>query len=236
MTTLSILLLVGGCNRHVYSPPARIQALESAQRLERGRTAVQGEFGAHQAVFGPTLMGGAVRARHGLEEVELSAEASTLLVQPGESSAAGTDKRIFTGRLGAKIGGGNFAGDGGLGGGTSAGGPFVAPDVGFIAAYENCYFVPFGSARVTASLPVAARDVDVSTSDDAPNTVIHRPTTTGILTLGAGFKIPLSGEGACRRPALPPLSLLAGVQVSYLVDAEKSDGYGGGGLGVEARF
>ncbi len=69
-----------------------------------------------------------------------------------------------------------------------------------------------------------------------PQDVLARPTTTGIFTLGAGLKIPLSGEGPCLRPGLPPLSLLTGAQMTILQDRGTKDYYAGAGLAIEARF
>ncbi len=211
--------------------------LETAKRLDRGRTAVQGEIGGHGVPFGPSLVAGAVRARHGLEDVELSAEASTLLIEPGAEAVESKERRVFAGRVGAKLGGRYLAVDGGLGGGTSAAGFFVAPDVGLITAYENCYVVPFASARLGVSVPVAARDVHTGEKGDpASENVFGRPTRTGLLTLGAGVKVPLGGEGPCLRPGLPPLSVIAGAQMTYVTDGGSDDGYLGAGLGIEARF
>ncbi len=107
-----------GCNQHLYSPPARVHVLETAKRLERGRAAVQGEIGGHGTTFGPSLVAGAVRARHGLEDVELSAEASTLLIEPGADAVESKDRRVFAGRVGAKLGGRYLAFDAARGWGS----------------------------------------------------------------------------------------------------------------------
>jgi hypothetical protein len=225
----ALLPLMAGCAHHVYSPPARMLPLESVATLPRGETGVQGEFGGVSWIDGATA---SIRARRGFtDRAEVSAEASVLHV--GHRSAAGTKRDGFGARAGAKYALASWlAITGGLGGGASAAGGFFSPDLAVIVAWENRYVVPFLSGRASLSLPVGARQVDVTGTDDT-TTFVGTPTRTWILGATAGVRVPVGspapGSGA-------RANLLAGVGATHLQDATEDQSVLQLGLGAELVF
>ena len=221
-----VLLLMAGCGHHVYSPPARMLPLESVATLSRGETGVQGELGGASWIDGTTA---SIRARRGVtERTEVSAEASVLHV--GRRSAAGTNRDGYAGRAGAKYMVSPWlALAGGLGGGGSAAGGFFSPDLAVIVAWENRYAVPFLSGRASLSLPVNARQVNVTEVGDAI-TFVGTPERTWIFGATTGVRVPLGssrpGGGAVRG------NLLVGVGMTHLQDSKDDQdvlqlGFGG---------
>lgn len=223
-------LLAAGCAHHVYSPPARMMPLESVATLSRGETGVQGEFGGASWINGTTA---SLRARRGVtERVELSGEASAVHV--GRDSAAGTNRNGYALRAGAKYEALPWlAVVGGFGGGSSAAGGFLSPDVGLIVAWENRYVVPFLSGRASVSLPVNARQVDVTEVGDA-TTFVGKPERTWIFGGTAGLRVPLGPP----RPGSGPLrgNLLAGIGMTHLQDSKDEQNVLQLGLGGELVF
>ncbi|HEY1697871.1 MAG TPA: hypothetical protein VGG39_37175 [Polyangiaceae bacterium] len=199
--------LLAGCSTDVYLPPARLFPLESAATLPRGDTGVQVEGGVHGAGFGVSATSGTVRVRHGIDDAtDASMEASVLHIEgagPGDSYP-----NAFTTRIGVKHRVTPWLSvTAGVGGGASAGGGFVSPDLGVIVAYENRYFVPFLEARGGFSEPFDAQPVVVGTQPGVA------PPFTWIAGGVAGFRVPLrwcDGEGQCDKPT----SLLGGLGVT----------------------
>jgi hypothetical protein len=220
------LPLMAGCAHHVYSPPARMLPLESVATLARGETGVQGELGGVSWIDGTTA---SIRARRGFtERTELSAEASVLHV--GRRSAAGTNPNGYAVRAGAKYAVWPWlALAGGLGGGGSAAGGFFSPDLAVIVAWENRYAVPFLSARAGLSLPLEARQVDMTEVGDSA-TFAGTPERTWIFGATTGVRVPLGSS----RPASGAVrgNLLVGVGMTHLQDSKDDQdalqlGFGG---------
>jgi hypothetical protein len=209
----ALLPLVAGCAHHVYSPPARMLPLESVATLSRGETGVQGELGGVSWIDGTTA---SIRARRGFtERTEVSAEASVLHV--GRRSAADTNRDGYALRAGGKFAASPWlALAGGLGGGASAAGGYFSPDVAVIVAWENRYVVPFLSGRASLSLPVKARQVDVTGVDDT-TTFVGTPGRTWIFGATTGVRVPLGSSGP--RSGGMRGNLLAGVGMTHLQDA-----------------
>ncbi len=227
---IAALSLMTGCAYHVYSPPARMLPLESAATLQPGETGIQGEAGGVSWIDGAT---GAVRVRHGFtDRVEASAEASVLHV--GHQSAAGTNPNAFTLRIGTKYRLAPWLSlAGGLGGGGSAAGAFVAPDVAAIVAWENPYLVPFFSLRSGLSLPIGAKQVDVTQVGD---TITHvgTPELTWLVGATAGLRVPLGSRDP--HPGDVHGNILLGLGMTVLKDGHDDQGAVQGGLGVEVVF
>lgn len=179
-------LAMAGCTTDVYLPPARLFPVESAATLPVGDTGVQVEGGAHGAIFGVSALSGTLRVRHGVAEgADASLDVSVLRVQGGSSATSFPD--VVTARGGGKYEVTRWLSlVGGVGGGESAGGGFVGPDVGAIVAWENGVFVPFLELRGAFSVPFDARPVVV---------VAGQPGVTPPFTwIGggiAGFRIPM---------------------------------------------
>jgi hypothetical protein len=217
-------LIACGCNHQVYSPPARLMPLESAATLGAGETGIQLEGGAHGAIFGPSGESGTLRVRHGIEEgTDVSMEASAMHIDG--NAVAGTYPYLFAGRAGLKHEALPWLSlTAGLGGGASAGGGFVSPDVGVIVAYENRYAVPFFSLRASASVPFDTHPVDTGQAgSDAVGRWVYTPPLTWIGGGSAGLRIPL---GWCDHAPCPVRgSLLGALALTYL-------GYDGASTGV----
>jgi hypothetical protein len=227
--------LAAGCSHNVYSPPARLSALQGPEAIGAGQTAVAGELGGLGS-FGADVIGFSARGRHGLtEEVELQAEAA--VVHFDDSEAADTDQTPYMGsaRVGTKwsIGalGHHLALTAGLGGGAHAGGGFTAADLGFVAGFQNRYVVPFYAMEGGVSLPIAASAVDTSREDEDPGTHTDTPLTTFSVRTTMGLRVPFTlGWDA-------PGAFAVGVQHVLLVDTEgESDAWSGPAVQFEAGF
>ena len=225
-------ILIPGCHAHAFSPPARALPLESSAALGEGRTGLAVETGMDAEMLGPTLLTAAGRARHGLGDgVEVGVEGTVLRVM--DRGPARESPNIYGLRAGGKYAPvPHFALGFGLGGGASAAGGFVSPDVEVIGAFENRHLVPFGAARAFVSVPVAPESVDLSSFDDADDPNLQLPRTTAGLTLTWGLRLPIGdpeddGYGA---------SITAGVGETYLNDGEDWALLSGGQVGGEIVF
>ena len=158
-TALLACWALAACTANAISPPGRTTPLESAGGIGQGAVGVQGEAGISGAVFGPSLGHATARVRVGvLERTDVSGEANVVVVR--ELEPTGTHRGIYSLRGGVKHAfTPNFAVVGGLGFGASAGGGFISPDIGFIAGIGNAYVVPFLSARLIISQPIAPQQV-----------------------------------------------------------------------------
>lgn len=229
---LGMLPLLSACVGHVFSPPGRVLPLETAATLAPGQTAVQASGGYHSETLGPTITTGTLQVRHSLGEgAEGVIEGNLLRVigTPNED----IDPNIYALRLGAKRRLTPWlALTTGLGGGISAGGGFLSPDLGAVASYENRYLTPFLSVRGMYSLPINPQVVDVS-SAGAPEPDLQRPQQTYGLSTAVGFKVPflLGNEADMFQGAF-----LAGAGMSWLVDRAEEAVYGETRIGLEMNF
>lgn len=216
------LLLATGCSHNVYSPPARLVALQGPEALGEGRTAVAGELLIMDQVFGAPVRGGAVRARHGVSpDLELVGEAAMVRFDDSEGVETDQDPGIYSARVGTKWSpeglGHHLALTAGLGGGGHTAGGFIAPDLGFVVGYQNPYLVPFYGMEGGVSVPLAASAVDTSRNDEEVGAHVDTPITTFSVRSTLGMRIPLvfgwDGPGA----------LVLGAQHIYLVDTDGED-------------
>lgn len=230
------LAALGGCSHRVYSPPARFAPLQGPEAIGETTTAVAGELATQGDIFGPRLLGFAVRARHGLTpEVEVQGEATVIHVD--DSEAADTDQSpvIGAGRVGAKWSiaalGNHLALSGGVGGGGHTGGAFAAADLGFTAGFQNRYAVPFYTFEGGVSLPINASAVDTSREDEELGTHLDTPITTFSLRSAMGVRVPFTlGWGR-------PGALALGVQHIWLIDTDGEDSaWAGPAAHFEAAF
>ncbi len=183
-----------GCGAHAYSPPARIATVETARTLEEGETSHQLAGGLFSEVLGAEGGLVSVRVRHGVSDaLELGGDVT--LIHITSEGAGDPHPNIYEGRAALRWGP-EWAGDyvaltAGLGGGASAAGGFVSPDIGLNIAYENRYVVPFLTGSLLVSVPVGAKAVDLSDFDSEPGTDMQTPVTTKGAVLGAGISIPV---------------------------------------------
>jgi len=219
-----------GCDHHAFSPPARALPLETVAPLSAGATGIQLEGGGHEeAAWGPSLVSGTARVRHGVgEDTDLSVEATVLHVM-GQSTA-GTNPDAGMARVGVKHRVLPFLSlTAGVGGGGSAGGGFVSPDIGAIVAYENPYVVPFFAMRGTLSQPIAARPINTTGVGDTM-TYINTPELTWIYGGTVGLRIPLWPHERVSG------SLIGGVGITMLNDRVEDAGYVSASGGAEVVF
>lgn len=170
--------------------------LESAQQMPNHGGAMRGMLGAFGGVFNGSATTGTLGTRIGLaEDVETSLDFSayhfsgskSVDVSPSVSRWAGA------GRAGVSWGAvstGYFRPLLGFGGGYSAGGGFVSPDLGFVSAYENRYFVPLLQARGGLSIPLGPKSI---VAKDEDGTTVGRPELTCLVLVTVGGEVPLSG-------------------------------------------
>jgi len=209
--------------------------METVAPLAVGETAVQAEGGKSSATFGAQAWGGSVRARRGVApDTDVSAEVSYIFLA-GEA-ARPVDRGIYAGRIGAKQRLTKWLGvTGGLGGGGSAGGGFVSPDVGPIIAYENRYCVPFVAARGGFSVPIGSRSVDTTPYDSSfadPTPYIDHPRLTWFVGASTGVRVPLGWDNTGTVHA----SLLGAVGLIHLADVRDKETLAQVGGGAELAF
>jgi hypothetical protein len=232
---LSLLIAVcacaSGCGYHVFSPPARGLPFDSAATLPPGKTGVAIEGGQAGELFGPDIFAIGGRVRHGLREgVDGVVEANIARVL-GDSDAD-THRNLYSVRAGTKLRPWKFlAFTAGLGGGGSAGGGFISPDIGVVLALENPYFVPLVGARGMFSQPIGARSVDLGSddSDDDDREARYRSTPIGTwgTTVYAGARIPLEHVNS------PATAFTVTASWTELGDSDTHAGFSGFGASFE---
>lgn len=192
---LAITLALSGCTRHVFSPPTRLVPVETASTLEASETSAGLHAGPRGALFGPSLVVVAGQGRHGVtEDLELGADLNYMYVSDeSEGIAVDYSRHAFSGRASLKwapeVLGQYVALVGGVGGGHSAAGSFVSPDVGVLLSYD-WYVTPIVSAGVFVSQPIGAKTLDLrETPDDDP--LLSTPEFTYGYSLATGLAIPI---------------------------------------------
>jgi hypothetical protein len=230
MPRLALLaLLASACTPRVYSPPARTLPLETPATLEPGAYGFDAEGGYSGAVFGPELATAALRVRRGLDEgIEAAAELGFVHVDRGGDTD--THPNGYLVRAGIKLQPEQaFALRAGVGGGGSAAGGFVSPDIGITLAFENAYFVPFVSGDAWVSQPIAASEIHLGTDDDGDD-VWDRPKPSFGLRGTGGFRVPWNRE----RPAAD--SFAFGLSLAHLADEDDDIGLFGISAGVQLHL
>jgi hypothetical protein len=164
---LPALLLLAACDTHAYSPPAGGFPIESAATLGAGRRSAGADFSWATAVFGPSVSATRASYRHGLtDQLDVSVEPSLIWIEG--ATRGDSHHGIYTLRGAVKYAPiRHVSGGFGLGAGASAGGAFLSPDLGLNLAVENPILVPFVSARMYLSAPIAPRYVHFTTGDGA---------------------------------------------------------------------
>lgn len=222
-TTFFILVASAGCARQVYAPPTHFFPLESAAVAGKKQVVVNGDVAVAGELFGAGITAGNGRVRYGVgTNLELVASASVAHVEGFDNVP--TKRGIYAARVGVKTQLApwlSIAGGGG-GGYAPAGGGYTGLDASVIAAYENCYVVPFASAGVYGGLPLAPRPIPV---DDAL-TDTPKPTVGLGGSLGVRFLL-----GSCRKRN--QVSLLLGTQAMAVRDRDDSALFAGFSGGIQ---
>lgn len=222
-----------GCSHNLYSPPARPMPLEAPRTLDTGKSSISLSGGRSGALFGPEVAVGTVTGRRGVADgVEATVEGSVIHVFG--DSAAPVSRDIVSGRAGAKVqlGTRHVAATAGLGAGTSAGGPFLAPDLGVVAGYDNDVLIPFVSLHGMLSSPLGARDVDVTPADQARGTFVGRPRFTKGAGATLGGRLPLGDPHSAGTSG----ALYGGMSFMKLFSHGEQEGFMGFGGGGEIIF
>jgi len=208
----------------MFSPPSRALPLETPATLDPGKTGLQLEGSGNGAVFGPDIYVGTARVRHGVaQDVDVSAEGTVMHLESKEAVRAHPNAYAARGGVKYRL----FPAlsvVAGLGGGASAAGGFVSPDVAVMTGYENKYFVPFFTLRAFTSHPIGARSVYLGEGDNLP--IYDRARLTYGYGWVLGGKVPIA-ENA---------SLLIAAGANYLHDARGREGFGGLATAFEMIF
>ncbi len=184
-----------GCISHLYSPAARMAPLESARPVGKGKVSTAAAIGHYAEETGFEGTNVSVKLRRGVTEHSEAGLDANVMVGDNSDAASHVDPNIWSARLGGKWAPAllhdwvSLAY--GVGGGTSAAGTFVSPDVGVIGAYENPYVVPFVSVDGFVSVPLDPQPVDVSSDTQDPGTNVYTVKTTWGATLAGGVKVPI---------------------------------------------
>jgi hypothetical protein len=221
VVTCVLAVCSGGCAVRLYSPPAGSFPVESSRTLGQGHSSLRGDGFWGGATFGPQVSSYRLSVAHGLrDQVDLSL--SPALTRIHGASRGDTNHNIYALRAGIKYAPvPHFAVVGGLAGGGSVGGGFLSPDLGFIAAYENPYVIPFFAARALLSAPLNAKVVHFTTDDDADRSdedaerdqYALAPRFTWGWQASAGLRVPLTHGRDLR--ALPALACALGFTDLY---------------------
>jgi hypothetical protein len=179
----ALLVLADGCV--ALTPSTRSLPLETVEPVGGGRTGEQITF-ARDTNGPPEIDSGALRVRRGLgADTDVSVEATGWWLPSYRQDSGG--QHVWTGRAGVKRRLRQWlAVEGGAGGGIIVGTPFLGPDVGAIAAWENGVLVPFLGLRGAVSIPLAATPV---IPGGYASTL--QPTAYGQISLGA--RLPIGG-------------------------------------------
>jgi hypothetical protein len=194
-------------------------------------------------VFGPEVFTVRLSYRHGLtDQLEVSAAPSMILV-PG-SRAGDSHGGIYAARAGLKYAPiRHISAAFGLGGGGSAAGAFLSPDFGVNVGWDNRYLVPYATARMFVSAPLAPRTVHFTVDDGAgdgtddqdglPDRHRRTPHFTYGFQFSTGLRAPLYYNLEQRlRPALN-----CAVGLTFLYDrSPKHEGFMGVGCGFDLGF
>lgn len=189
------LLILTGCNAHVFSPPANIAPMESTHVSDAGTTRLAGYVSNPKIEFGPRGTTLSARARHGLgHNLELGLDAHFVDFDTDSALHDDLNAKIGIARLAGKWSplGNYFALTAGIGAGTHTAGQFIAPDLGIILAIENPYLIPFANISGFLSQPLNEKPVDLTHRNQNPGESIQTPALTWGATWSLGLKLPLT--------------------------------------------
>lgn len=243
----ALLVLVGsGCARHVFSPPTRMMPLEDAYGPSAGGVNVGLTGSGSGTVFGPSIGAVGVHLDVGVGEqldvvgegtwMELTGSGDAPIDDPRRDGAAGRAGVRFT--LAETLRKPDetppvllaLALTSGFGGGATAVGTYVAPDVGLSFSLRSATGFDLSTGvRTWTSVPVVRRTFAWNAEERSNDPAV---------TFGAGFTIeggvPLIFDPA--RRGEPVLRAVLGVGVAYVADGSKDEVFMQLGGGLEARL
>lgn len=233
MFFLMVIWLTSGCSTYLYSPPARVSPLESPGLLEKGASSAEIQTSVNGAIFGPDLVKIGAQVSQGIsDEVEVGGEFNMMSLGRDDHAehniAEDHHPNIYTARLSAKwspeIVENYLAFTAGLGGGLSAAGGFVSPDVGVVMGYKNPYVTPFVSSAVYVSQPVDPIALDMRKHDEV-DPDIRQPKFTHGYSVASGATLHLK-----------QVDLTPGFSIDFLDDSNQSTAFIGLHFGFRANF
>lgn len=236
LARISILFLVfavSGCSTFLYSPPARVSPLESPALLAKGDSSAELQASVHGAVFGPGLSKLGIQYSEGVsDELEIGGEANLMILsdasQPEDNVAQDHHPNIYSARLSAKWSPEALqdyvAVTAGIGGGASAAGGFLSPDLGLVVGWKNPYLTPFVSAALYASQPVNPVELDMrKNGEESP--VLRKPQFTYGYSGTAGAILHLN-----------EIDLTPGISIDFLDNSSERSAFVGLHFGIRANF
>jgi hypothetical protein len=180
---------MSGCHHVAYSPPSRINMMETAETPNEGRQRVGAGIGAHAGVFAFSVTTASARYSKGLtDEVALSGEAGVMRADEGVQFDE-IHPYIYIGHVAAKVSpraaGGHVAFEFGAGGGWSTAGQFASPDVGIYLSYDFGVLEPFLHGYGFLSVPFNTSPITYDYAEVAGSST-NQHTIEAQTTLGAG--------------------------------------------------
>lgn len=244
--TLLGTLLGSGCSRHVYSPPARMLPIEDALGPSAGGVNLGVQGSGSGTVFGPTIAAAGLHVDVGVSDrIDLVGEGTFMnldgsgdqpIDSPRTDGAAGRAGLRFTLSETQRKPGDTpplllgLALTGGFGGGATAVGTHVSPDLGLSFSMRT----PTGfdlstGVRTWTSVPILRRTF-AWTEDERSN--------EAATTFGAGFTIqgavPLGFDPT--RRGEPRFRALVGLGIAYIGDGTEEATFMQLGGALEARL
>lgn len=224
-------MLAAACAPFAVSPPTRSVPLETAATSGTEHTSLAGSAGYHEL----EVFAAAGRVSHGVsDKVDLQFDGTYSYY--GILAGRHVSDHVLAVRAGVKhLVWEHAAFTGGLGVGSGPWGVFGGPDLGFVLAYENSYFVPFFSARTSLSVPMSIDRETVVESNGmgGTRTTTLTPPVTWYLQPAVGAKLVLCREQC--DPELVDISLIAAISWTHFVRFE-SEVHQAATFGFEAGF
>jgi len=149
-------------------------------------------YGGSDVVFGPGVVGASAEVRHGLtDRIDVATTASATVVVGGDLDDP-PHRGVYSARAFAhvvlvpRI----LSLQAGLGGGASAAGGYLSPDLGLILGYENDAFVPYLHGATFSSIPLTERRLDLRFDGDTDPDFQTAFASIGF-RFGVGARIPI---------------------------------------------
>lgn len=249
MSTLAAMLAfaTSGCVHHVYSPPTRMLPLEDAFGPSAGGVDVGATASASGEAFGPTIAATGLHLDVGVDEhLDLVGEGTWMQVtaDSGDAPLGNPRRDGVSGRAGLRLTLAQterapnetlplllgLALTSGFGGGSTAVGTFIAPDVGLSFSLRSSTGFDLSTGlRTWTSVPIVRRSFrwteDELSNEPAP-------------TFGVGYTVqgavPLVLDAA--RHGEPRVRLVLGLGVAYVADGADNAYFMQLGGGLEARL
>jgi hypothetical protein len=196
-SVLLTLLFAGGCSSTLTSPPGHALHLATPASAGKGNTLVTAAVGGGGEPFGPGVVAGELRARHGVaKSTDVGVTAAAVGLVGEHDFAIRHHAGIYSLRAFAhhELVPRFVALHAGVAGGGSAGGGFLSPDVGLTLGFENPHVVPYVSGTFFVSSPLTKNTLDMRKGNDTSD--LREPYLSFGPRLGTGIRIPIGPRGS----------------------------------------